>query len=223
MVTLQDFLDKKKLIKDRRSRKQSDIIYRNYVNFDGIPLSILNREDWGSYVPALRSIHQQLKNMLTHHCKVFCLRMDFHISPEHWSEGQYSTYLKASISKIKIEYKLIRVAYVWGREQSQDGKHHYHLMIAVDGNKVQYPLETTNILTNEWTKLGHPHPRRNNHHMIKNTFDDDFKDAYQHFSYIAKIHSKDEQPRKARNFGYSRINSASNQTKFSQSNTRGVK
>jgi hypothetical protein len=66
-------------------------------------------------------------------------------------------------------------------------------------------MVATNILTQEWEKLGHPHPRRNNHHILTNSVDEKFQDAFLHCSYLAKIHTKDQQPSGTRNFGVSQV------------------
>ncbi len=189
----------------RRSKKVKDITYNDIVNFDGVLLHIQNRKDWGSYRPALLTLHSQIKNMLSHHCKVLVLRMDFHVNQESWQEGDFSLFLKKTKHLVGKYYKLIRIGHNWGREESKSGSHHYHLVLMVDGNKVNHPMVVTNILSQEWTKMGHPHPRRNNHHLITNTVDDKFKDAFHHCSYIAKVHTKDQQPNKARNFGASQV------------------
>jgi len=192
----------------RRSKKVKDITYSPTIKIDEDLLSIQNREDWGCYTPALNTLYSQFKNMQSHHCKVLVLRMDFHVNLENWSEGDLSLFLKKSKRLIANYYKLKRIGHGWGREVSQNGSHHYHLVLMLDGNKVNHPMVVTNILTQEWKKLGHPHPRRNNYHLLSNTVDDKFKDAFHHCSYIAKVHTKDQQPNKARNFGASQIKPA---------------
>jgi len=205
MAKPNEFFETKERKEKRRSKKHKDIIYRSYFNIDGTVIRIQNNEDWGSYHPALRKIHERCRHSLSHHCKVFCMRVDFHISNEHWNEGQFSSYLEKVKKKIMKRYKLKFVDHAWGRESSQDGSHHFHLLLLVDGSKVQFPSVIHEMLINDWKKLGHPNPHWSTHHMIRNTVDDDFKDAFEHFSYIAKIHTKDEQPPKARNFGFSSI------------------
>ncbi len=193
----------------RRKKKKSDITFSNTVNFTGAPLPILNKDDWGSYRPILFKIHNQLSNMLTHHCKVFCLRIDFHVEESIWSEGLFSNFLRTSLAKIKTKYsgnhKIKRIAYVWVREHGADGLHHYHLMLAVNGNSTNYPEGIATIMKDGWQSLGNNSWHRSKCHMIQNTIDDDFKDAFKHFSYLAKIHTKDEQPVNARNYGASQI------------------
>ena len=205
MATPKDLFETKERAAKRRAKKHKDIIYRRYFNVDGTVLRIKNHEEWGSYHPALKKTHERCKHMLSHHCKVFCMRVDFKVTSAHWNEGQFSSYLESAKKKIMKRYRLKFVGHVWGRESSQDGSHHFHLLLLVDGSKVQFPSVIHGILINDWKSLGHPNPHWSTHHMIKNTVDDDFKDAFEHSSYIAKIHTKDEQPPKARNFGYSKI------------------
>lgn len=189
----------------RRTKKKGDITHSATVNFDGAVLPIQNKEEWGSYRPALESIHTRLKYMRSHHCKILVLRTDFHVNATHWTEGDFSGFLKRSKRLIEKYYKLKRIAHIWAREVSMNGSHHYHLALILDANKVNHPMVITNILTQEWVKLGHPHPRRNNHHILTNTVDNKFRDAFLHCSYLAKIHTKDQQPSGARNFGTSQI------------------
>jgi len=189
----------------RKAKKSKDIKYGTTANFDGVLLPIQNREDWGSYRPILKATHDQLKNMLSHHCKILALRVDFHVNKDHWKEGDFSKLLKNSKRKICNHYKLKRIAHIWAREASSNGSHHYHLVLIVDANKVNNPMVITNILTQEWIKMGHPHPRRNNHHILSSTVDNHFLDAFHHFSYLAKIHTKDLQPANARNVGSSNV------------------
>lgn len=189
----------------RKTKKNKDIKYGTSANFDGVLLPIQNKEDWGSYRAILKATHEQLKCMLSHHCKILTLRVDFHVNVDHWEEGDFSKLLKNSKRKICNHYKLKRIAHIWAREASNNGSHHYHLVLIVDANKVNNPMVITSILTQIWRKMGHPHPRRNNHHILSNTVDKDFLNAFHHFSYLAKIHTKDLQPANARNFGSSTI------------------
>jgi hypothetical protein len=193
----------------RRKKKAKDITFSESVNFSGVPLPIQNKKQWGSYRPILFKIHNQLSNMLSHHCKVLCLRLDFHVSPSAWSEGLFSHFLKSSMTKIKCQYKghhkIKRIAYIWARELGADGLHHYHALLAVNGNSANSPHVIGSIMQQEWKKLGHLGFHRSQHHMIQNTVDDTFISAFKHFSYLAKLHTKDEQPVNARNYGASQI------------------
>lgn len=193
----------------RRKKKKNDITFNDTVNFTGAVLPILNKGEWGSYRPILFKIHNQLSNLLTHHCKIFCLRFDFHVKANIWSEGLFSHFLKTSLAKIKTRYQghhtIKRIAYVWVREHGEDGLHHYHLLLAVNGNSANYPEAIATIMRDEWQALGNVSWHRSQYHMIQNTIDDTFKNAFKHFSYLAKIHTKDEQPVNARNYGASQI------------------
>lgn len=187
----------------RRDRKASEITDRDEVNFTGHPLKIQNKPEWGSYVPILKKIHEQLTALLSYHNKVFALRFDFHVNPNNWNEGVFRKLMNQSTQKIKRVYKLKRIAYVWAREMSNSGFPHFHLMIAVDGNKINKSQKIEDILKKEWIALGQGGVHRSSTHMLKYTVGPDFEDAFEHFSYLAKIHTKDLQPKNARNYGAS--------------------
>ena len=192
-------------LKRRLKKQKGDITYQSSFNPDGFPLQINNCPDLGSSRKILWKIHDQLKNMRSHHCKVFCIRIDFHINQENWEESNLSTLLKRSSAKVKTKYKAKRVAYVWAREASRSGSHHYHAVFMLDGNKVNRATATYDILTKEWEKLGHPRPSMSRSHMIASVVDNNFTDAFYHFSYLAKVYSKYLQPDRFRNFGASNI------------------
>ena len=195
----------------RRLKKKSNITFKDTIYLKGVLLLIQNRNEWGSYLPILFRIHDQLSNMLTRHCKVFCVRFDFHVNPNVWTEGQFSEFLAVSLRKVNSKYKgnhkIQKIAYVWVREHGADGLHHYHIMLAVNGNSTNYPNGIATIMWEEWQKLGHKSWHRSDSKMIKNTVDDNFKAAFKHFSYLAKIFTKDEQPVNARNYGSSQVKS----------------
>lgn len=189
----------------RRNRKALDITYRDVVNFNGYPLKIQNKPEWGSYVPILKTINGQLVSLLSHHSKAFALRFDFHVNSNKWHEGVFRKLMKQSTQKIKRIYNLKRIAYVWAREMSNSGNPHFHLMIAVDGNKVNTSKRIEDTLRKEWTSLEQGGIHRSSCHMLKHTVGEAFENAFEHFSYLAKIHTKDLQPKNARNYGASML------------------
>jgi hypothetical protein len=205
MANPTDFFKTKALVEKRRNKKLKDITFKKYVNFDGIPLEIQNREDWGCYRPALHKIHQRLKFMTNNYHKVLCIRVDFKVTKEIWADKQFSRFIENEKKRISKAYKLTDIVSGWGRERNLCGSHHYHLILVIDGHKVQYPSKIHESLIQRWKDLGHSSAHWCDHHMITNSFDDDFKKAYCHLSYITKVYTKDEQPMNARNFGFSRL------------------
>ena len=194
-----------KHLKKESSNSSNKIIYRNTVNFDGVPLPINNNEYQGCYITILRAIHAQSKNMLSHYHKVYALRLDLSINIERWKEGHISKLLKNVKYHVKKQYKTSHLGYVWVRETNLDGKHHFHLLILIDGHKVNRSKGVFDIIDRQWRKLGHARIWNVKGHTLTTTVDDTFKDAYHHFSYLAKIHTKDQQPPNKNNFNASRI------------------
>jgi len=192
-------------LKRRLNKQKSDITFKSNFNPDGFPLVINNCPGLGSSRKILWKIHTQLKNMRSHHCKIYCLRMDFHVNLENWQQTDISELMKKANSKIKTKYKTKRVGYVWAREASQSGSHHYHTLLILDGSKVNRSESIFNLFASEWDRLGHPRPSLSKPHMIKSMIDNSFEEAFYHFSYLAKVYSKYLQPAGARNFGGSNI------------------
>lgn len=189
----------------RYKRQSKDITYDGSVNFDGICLPINNSQDYGAYRSILKTIHTQLSNMLTHYCKVFTMRFDLHFNPDDFDEAKVSDLLK----RIKKEYrKTGKVMHVWAREIDSSDTPHYHCSIAFNGNKVQNPIKIFNSIVTIWSdKMQQPRPHlcEDGNHMIKNTHDNIFKDAFKRHSYLAKIRTKDKQPANKRNYGASQL------------------
>ena len=109
----------------------------------------------------------------------------------------------------KKEYrKTGKVMHAWAREIDSSDTPHYHCILAFNGNKVQNPIRVFNSIVNIWSdKLKQPRPHlcKEGNHMISNTHENIFKDAFKRHSYLAKIKTKDRQPANKRNYGTSQI------------------
>ena len=192
----------------RYKRQSKDVTYDGSVNFDGICLPINNSQEYGAYRTILRSIHTQLSKMLTNNSKVFTMRFDLHFNPGEFDEAKISKFFK----NIKKEYiKTGQIMHVWVREIDTSDTPHYHCVIGFNGNKIQSPIKVFNSIVAIWSdKLQQPRPHlcEDGNHMIANTHDNIFKDAFERFSYLAKIRTKDRQPPNKKNFGASQIKPA---------------
>lgn len=193
---------------NRYKRQSKDITYDESVNFDGVWLPINNSEELGAYRSILKAIHTQLSNMLTHYCKVFTMRFDLHFNPDDFDEAKVSDLLK----RLKKEYrKTGKVMHAWAREIDSSDTPHYHCIIAFNGNKIQNPIKVFNSIVAIWSdKMQQPRPHlcEEGNHMISNTHNNIFIDAFKRHSYLAKIKTKDRQPANKRNYGTSQIKPA---------------
>ena len=191
--------------RNRYKRQAKDITYGSSVNFDGICLPINNSQEYGAYRTILRSIHTQLTKMLTNNSKVFTLRFDLHFNSDEFDEAMISKFFKS----IKQEYsKTSQIMHVWVREIDSSDTPHYHCVIGFNGNKIQSPIKVFDSIVKIWNgKLKQPRPHlcEEGNHMLSNTHDSMFKDAFKRFSYLAKIRTKDRQPPNKKNFGASQI------------------
>lgn len=190
---------------NRYKRQAKDITYDSSVNFDGICLPINNSQEYGAYRTILRSIHTQLTKMLTNNSKVFTLRFDLHFNSDEFDEAMISKFFKI----IKKEYiKTAQIMHIWVREIDSSDTPHYHCIIGFNGNKIKSPIKVFNSIVKIWCdkmKQPRPHLCEDGNHMISNTHDNIFKDAFERFSYLAKIRTKDRQPPNKKNFGASQI------------------
>lgn len=195
----------KNIVTMRRKRKAKQITSLEYFNPTGMPLKIQQKGELGSYRDILFKIHGQLSNLLTHHSKIYVMRFDFHVNPDKWQEGMFSELLKKTLPKLKRYYKVKHIAYTWGREIGKNGLPHFHLMIAISGHQVNYPKMTHEILLNAWSGLEQGGIHRSDSHTLTGTVDQSFTYAFHHMSYIAKVYTKDEQPKNIRSYGCSNI------------------
>jgi|GEM_PF-2017144 len=189
----------------RRERKAKLITYSDTFNPNGMLLGIQQQGILGCYRDILFNIHDQLYSLLSRHSKVFVMRFDFHTNPEEWKEGHFSELLKKALPAIKRRYKVRDIIYTWGREIGKNGTPHFHLMLAINGHKVNYPQKTHEIFQTHWSRLNQGGIHRANSHMLTNMVDANFMNAFYHLSYIAKVYSKDEQPKRIRSFGGSNL------------------
>lgn len=198
-------------IQKRKSKKKAQQTIEPTYHADGLVLPIQASLTQPMYIPILNTIYEQLIAMLSHHCKITVCRFDLTTTPEH-KLGDFKLFLRAAIDKLKNKFNLKRVGYVWVREIGSEGtikKAHYHLMMIVDGNKIQSPHGIHQVLNNEWQNTyQQPHIHIANSHRLTNTHDQYFKDAFLHCSYLAKVHTKDLQPTGYRNYGASQITKA---------------
>ena len=52
--------------------------------------------------------------------------------------------------KIGRDYEIIKIGYQWVREQERAKKQHYHVVLFLDGNKIQHPKKLNAIIKEMW-------------------------------------------------------------------------
>ena len=109
------------------------------VTIDGLELPIQNMGKDGKiyncYVEPLQSFKREFDAMLSHHDKIFVLRIDVHVHTHSQTNEVITKFRKSYVERIKRYYKTKNVAYVWCREVEKSKKQHYHLAVIIDGNQ----------------------------------------------------------------------------------------
>ncbi len=168
----------------------------------------VNAKGSGLYTQPLIRMLSQIEAMLSHHNKVFLLRIDLHQSDYTDTSKHVSRFFKQLSAFLQKHYDLKRIGFAWAREQEKANSQHYHCFILLDGNKVKAPHRLTEAAQWYWTvlhegTLSWPEIRccyqltRNNRNTLQ--------DAIYHISYLAKGRGKGCKPAQAKNFGVSRL------------------
>jgi len=86
----------------------------------------------------LEHIMTCLNDMVQRHCKVFTIRLDVRF-PENIHAEFNNSEISRLINRLKeyLRYKNIDMKFTWAREQKQSHNQHYHVVLFIDGSKVQ--------------------------------------------------------------------------------------
>ena len=109
----------------------------NELIIDGFKLPINTHDGkYSCYVEPLEKIKRELDTMLMCHNKVFVFRLDVHVHSYSPTNEPMTDFLRSFIKWAKSYYGMKRIGYAWCREVETAKKQHYHLLIMLDGNKV---------------------------------------------------------------------------------------
>ncbi len=168
----------------------------------------VNAKKSGLYTRQLKQILNQLEAMLSHHNKVFLLRIDLH-QPEYTNTSQQvSKFFKRLSEFVKNHYQLKRMGHAWVREKEKAKQQHYHCVIMLDGNKIRAPHKLIQTAQWYWETLHDGSlcwPSERSYYQISRTDTQTLQDAVYHISYLAKGRGKGYKPAQAKNFGTSRL------------------
>lgn len=200
-------------------------VAENVVTIDNkrLPINTLGQGK-GCYLEVLQTIDDQLMAMLTHHNKVLMVRVDIHLQDgEFPSDNEVmSHYIRKLRKWAEKKYKISRLGFVWVRELCKSKKLHYHVMILIDGNKVQDHrtiLAKSKRLAASYEHLGYGAVPilADCFHMIHRGDKLAYNTAFRHASYLAKERTKDNHhlSSKGKNYSSSRIKPSSRVLKSS--------
>ena len=168
----------------------------------------INSRKSGIYTHMMKGMLDQVEAMLSHHNKVFLLRLEMKQHSYTDNSERVSKFFQSFKEHIQRRYSLNRFGYVWVREKGNSEQQHYHCFILLDGNKVQEPNYLTKAAQKYWElhlggHLSWP-PKRCYHRLTRDNHEA-LQDAIYHISYLAKGRDKGYKPTQAKNFGRSRV------------------
>ena len=152
----------------------------------------------------------QVEAMLSHHNKVYQIRLESH-SEQYGSDNKAFTTMLRALKKWLKSKGHKRVAYLWVREKEKAKGYHYHAVLWLDGNKIQNPWAVQQRWEELHKKRGHSHPWRvkPSTPMILRSKTETQSDALYVASYLAKRRSKGYGAMGSHDFGASGIQSDS--------------
>jgi len=168
-------------------------------------------EGKGIYPIILQKIIKQLDIALEIHRRVLVLRFDLH-QHEYSSTSEHITrFRKRLIQKLQRCYDTKDIGYAWVREKEKAKSQHYHWVLFIDGDKVQYPSNISKIVKNLWGKDkdlgygGHVPTISSPFYYCDNL--DIRSEAIYRISYLAKIRGKGYRSKEANDYSTSRLKS----------------
>lgn len=161
-----------------------------------LPISKANK---GFYIQILIKIDDQLRAMLSHHCKILVFRVDLRLHNQSNDNQVMTTFIKRYRKRLQKGLGLSRVGYVWCREQDKAKQHHYHLAVMIDGNKHQRAGKLISLIKHYWDDLdiGRIRVPDNCYTMLSRNDDEAYQLTFDRICYLAKVYSKSPNQRNA--------------------------
>jgi len=183
-------------------------------NIDGQSLPILGGKK-EKYREILSALYHQLNNMISHHHRLLVIRSDLHLYDYTADNKLISDFMRKLIKRLKSRYKINRLGYLWVRERvlKRTDKHnkpqHYHLLIMIDGSKVQHPSRIHKLIEEIWCLWDQPKPYtpKNSYYPINRGNTAQFNSAFERGSYLAKTNTKGNKAPTTNTYSSSRIKS----------------
>ena len=183
------------------------VIYEKTITINNQVLAINANEKNGCFVEILLALYRELMAMLAHHHKILFLRVDIRIFDYTPNNKIISDYLRKVKRWLSIHYDIKRVGHLWVREIEKAKNQHYHLILLLDGSKIQHPKKLIDYLEHlaYYRDMAKPFTPQQCYLMI---FRKDFKNfdrAFYRGSYLAKERGKGYKDKTANDFSASRI------------------
>ncbi|MGL5488994.1 MAG: YagK/YfjJ domain-containing protein [Shewanella sp.] len=147
----------------------------------------------------LNSFIRQLEKILSHYSKVLLVRIDLHpliYSPDNRSVQHV---LREFSKMVRNSPYSKQLGIICVRERVNSHKEHYHLVLMLNGNKIQKPDYVLHMLKELWQRRvnGSVHLVENSYYRIERGQSQTIFEAIYRLSYLAKQRSKERDNPKA--------------------------
>jgi len=140
----------------------------------------------------LDALFRQIKVMLSWHGKVLFVRLDSRSGEYDSDNRRFSQLLKAFKRALREKFRLVRIAHLWVAETEKSKRAHYHLILLLNGDKIQSSWRI-NQLWMFWHKkysLDQPYFYGPNSMMIRRNDRGSLQEAIWWGSYLSKTRGK---------------------------------
>ena len=154
----------------------------------------INADDDYKCIPILvERLADEFYGALKLHSKVLVLRIDIHTH----TPGLKNTTIEGLLRWLKQDsnrnYRMKNIGHMWVREYGERKKTHWHLVLLLDGNKVQDSWSVVNKIKCYWEEkkqYGLVKPVKNPYTKIIRGDTDSFNEAFYRSSYLTKERTK---------------------------------
>lgn len=183
------------------------VIRMDSLAISGEQLQIQADDKQGCFIEILWRVKQQLDAMLSHHSRVMVVRVDLHAAGYTANNYLLSNFIRKMRKKLKRQYDLTRIGFIWVREQEKSKSQHYHFALLIDANKVRYPNKIIKTMEEIWQGWEQPKPYtpKNCYYLIHRGSLDDYQEVFYRLSYMAKERGKGYKGKTANDYSASRI------------------
>ncbi len=191
----------------------------------GMKISYGKCKGSGQRTDILRKLLKQFIQILKKHQKVFVYVFELKVKAWQPNNKNLTTFFKNLSKRVKNNYKT-KLHYFWAREKHNSDFPHYHIVVYLDGHKVDDPymfqcwIDELWKGKHGWTHFsGYYNLRRvsGERYLIESEKENskivyyrpahitsDLRDVTHHLSYISKSRGKGKRPPQVKDFGHSR-------------------
>ena len=192
------------MTKTKQDRKTK--YFKDYLELNNEQLKINAGVDKGIYLEILTRIINQLDIAYSIHKRILVVRFDLHLNHYTSNNEVISKFLKRIKQWLSRNYKMKDIGHTWARELERAKAQHYHCVLFLDGDKIQYPSKLIEQIKKTWSQNGHMHKVKNSFYYIdKNNYQEERAEAIYRISYLAKTRGKGYRDLQAKDYGASRL------------------